>query len=62
MSRFLGLYPRLVLSAPLVLGKGGDRDWTQMDASGAGRMVQGNGLSADDADYRRWGKAGLEGR
>jgi len=37
-------------------GEGGNREWTQMDANGDGRRGQGNGLSADDADYRRWGE------
>ena len=30
----LGLYPSLVLCAPLVLGRGGNREWTPMDANG----------------------------
>ena len=56
MSEFLGLYPRLVLCAPLVLGRGVDREWTLMDAKGDGRMGQGNGYPQINADggWGRW--------
>ena len=41
MCEFLGLYPRLVLCAPLVLGRGVDREWTLMDANGVGLRGRG---------------------
>ncbi len=59
MSRFLGLYPSLGLSAPVVLGTGGGREWTPIVAKGGGKVgklriknykLRIKGLSADDAD------------
>ncbi len=41
MCEFLGLYPRLGVCAPLVLGRGVDREWTLMDANGVGLRGRG---------------------
>ena len=57
---FNGPFPGVVAQDGIVrtfgAGEGENCEWMQMDAKGEGKMGDGNGLSADDADYRRWGE------
>ena len=59
---FPGAVPQSGIVRTVGAGEGGGREWTPIDTKGGGRRGQGNGLSADDADYRRWGKAWSDGR
>ena len=51
---FPGAVPQSGIVRTVGAGEGGGREWRPIDAKGGGRRGQGNGLSADDADYRRW--------
>ena len=56
MSQFLGLYPRLDWFAPLVLGKGMNREWTRMHANGAGeRVIRRWRRLTQMGGWRHWG-------